>query len=82
VLADLLGAIAMAPNVHGAACVTHRDVFDATTGKAAGRPGTYGPRAQGLRELPGPDGVLGLGHRPAAVAAPARGDRRAHQPPT
>jgi len=40
-LADLLGAIAAAPNLTGAACREHRDVFDATTGKAAGRPGVY-----------------------------------------
>jgi WhiB family redox-sensing transcriptional regulator len=40
-LADLLGAIAAAPNLTGAACRERRDVFDATTGKAAGRPGVY-----------------------------------------
>jgi hypothetical protein len=41
VLADLLGAIAAAPNLTGAACREHRDVFDATVSKAAGRPGVY-----------------------------------------
>jgi hypothetical protein len=40
-LADLLEAIAAAPDLHGAACTDHRDLFDATTGKAAGRPGVY-----------------------------------------
>jgi WhiB family redox-sensing transcriptional regulator len=40
-LADLLGAISAAPNLRGAACTDHRDLFDATTGKAAGRPGVY-----------------------------------------
>ena len=41
VLADLLGAIAAAPNLHGAACREHPEVFTATMGKAAGRPGVY-----------------------------------------
>jgi WhiB family redox-sensing transcriptional regulator len=41
VLADLLGAIAAAPNLDGAACREHPEVFTATMGKAAGRPGVY-----------------------------------------
>ena len=40
ILADLLGAIAAGPDLTGAACRERPDVFDATTGKAAG-PITY-----------------------------------------
>jgi hypothetical protein len=41
---DLLHIVADTPDLPGAACVEHRDIFDACTGKAAGRPSTY-PRA-------------------------------------
>jgi hypothetical protein len=38
---DLLHIIATTPNLPGASCTQHLDIFDACTGKAAGRPGTY-----------------------------------------
>jgi WhiB family redox-sensing transcriptional regulator len=38
---DLLRTLTDTPNLPGAACVEHRDIFDACLGKAAGRPLTY-----------------------------------------
>jgi hypothetical protein len=40
-LADLLDAIAAAPDLTGAACRAHPEVFSVTMGKGAGRPGIY-----------------------------------------
>jgi hypothetical protein len=38
---DLLHAIATTPDLPGAACVGHLEIFDACSSRAAGRPGTY-----------------------------------------
>jgi hypothetical protein len=43
-LADLLDALASGPNLHGAACTTHRDLFDACLVRSAG-PDSYAAAA-------------------------------------